>query len=355
MTDAPQTTRPPLAPALGDPHARGDTHTFGDARASDGTGALPSRARNLDAVLALALLLALAAAPPALDVLGVPFWTDVLNRVTILALAAVSLNILVGLGGLASFGHAVYLGIGGYAVGIAADAGLDNGFAQLALALGVSALFALLTGAVALRTRGVHFIMITMAFAQMVYFVMIGLKNYGGDDGLTINGRSVFPGPLDIENKLTLYYASLAALALGALLFARLKGSRFGTVLAASRANERRVAAAGFDPYRYRLAAFAMAGALCGLAGFLNANFANFVTPDLMSWTRSGELLFMVILGGVGAVAGPLLGAAAFVLMEEAFGSWTIYWHFPFGLFLIAVVLFARGGLVGLLTGRRRA
>ena len=313
------------------------------------------RRHNLDAVLTSALLVVLAAAPPALSAMGASFWTDVINRIMILAVAATSLNLLIGLGGLISFGHAVYLGLGGYAVGIAAEHGVGDGFTQLAIAIASSAAFALLTGLVALRTRGVHFIMITMAFAQMVYFVMIGLKTYGGDDGLTINERSRFPAPFDLENRLALYYASLAVLALSTLLYARLRGSRFGLVLLAAKSSERRVRASGFEPYRYRLAAYVIAGALCGVAGFLDANFTSFITPETMGWTRSGELMFMVILGGVGSLAGPLVGAGAFLLIEEALGSVTIYWRFWFGLFLIAVVLFARGGLVGLVTRRSGA
>jgi len=303
-----------------------------------------------DALVAAALMAGLAVAPPLLTAIGSPFWADVLNRIMILAIAATSLNILIGIGGLVSFGHAVFLGIGGYAVGISAEHGIDSGFAHLALAVGVSGLFALLTGLIVLRTRGVHFIMLTMAFAQMVYFVMVGLKTYGGDDGLTINTRSAFPGPLDIESRQTLYYVTLAVLAFTLVVFARLKASRFGLLLSAAKGNERRVAAVGFDPYGYRLAAYVLAGVLCGLAGFLNGNFTNFVTPEMMGWTRSGELMFMVILGGVGTIAGPLVGAASFLVVEEVLGSLTIYWHFWFGLFLIVVVLYARGGLVGLLT-----
>ena len=306
-----------------------------------------------DAGLAVLLLLALAAAPPLLRMAGHPFWPDVLNRIMVTGIAATSLSLLISTAGLISFGHAVFLGLGAYAVGIASDRGVDNGFAQLALAVGGSAAFALLSGLVILRTRGVHFIMITMAFAQMAYFLMVGLKDFGGDDGLSINTRSQFP-LLDLDDRSTLYYVTLACLAVTLLLVGRLRASRFGLVLLAAKGSERRAAASGFDPYRYRLAAYVIAGSMCGLAGFLNANFSDFVTPNVMGWQNSGELMFMVILGGASALAGPLVGAGAFLLIEEVLGSFTIYWHFWFGLFLIGVVLFARGGLVGLLIRTRR-
>ncbi|WP_082655798.1 branched-chain amino acid ABC transporter permease [Aureimonas sp. D3] len=305
-----------------------------------------------DFALALVLIAALAAAPFVLSMLGHDFWTDVALRAMILAIAALSLNALIGLGGLVSLGHAVFLGIGGYAVGMLADADIDNGFVQLAVALCACALFALVTGLIALRTRGVHFIMITLAFAQMVYFTVFGLRQYGGDDGLTINYSSLF-GPLDLGDKTQLYYAVLVVLAAAMLGFSRLRRSDFGLLLKAAKGNERRVQAVGFDPVRYRLAAYVAAGMLCGLAGFLDANFTSFVTPAAMSWTASGELIFIVIVGGVATISGPLVGALVFLLIEEWMGALTVYWHFWFGLFLIAIVLFARNGLVGLLIGRR--
>jgi branched-chain amino acid transport system permease protein len=318
-------------------------------------GIVEASGLDWDAIVVTALLILLTVAPPVLSVAGAVFWIEILNRVIILGLAATSLNLLIGNAGLISFGHAVYLGIGAYAVGISDFYGISNGFIQILLALGISALFGVLTGLVAVRTRGAHFIMITMAFGQMVYFVMIGLKQYGGDDGLTINARSEFPWPIDFENRLIFYYVTLGFLALAIVCMTRLRRSRFGLVLAAAKGNERRVEAVGFSAFRYRLVAYTLGGVVCGLAGFLNANFTNFVTPDVMGWTNSGELMFMVILGGVGTVTGPLIGAGVFLLVEQVFGSLTEYWHFWFGLFLIAVVLYARGGLMGLLLRRRSA
>lgn len=308
-----------------------------------------------DFVAAILLLIALGAAPMLLNVLGHDFWIEVLLRAMILGVAAVSLNFLIGLGGLISLGHAAFLGIGAYSVGILADLDIDNGLVQLLVALAASALFAGVTGLIALRTRGVHFIMITLAFAQMVYFTMIGLRQFGGDDGLTINYSSSFGPMIDLGDRSTLYYLVLGVLALVMLVYARVRNSDFGLLLKAAKGNERRVRAVGFDPYRYRLAAYVGAGMICGLAGFLDANFTSFVTPDIMSWTSSAELIFMVIVGGVATITGPVVGALVFLLLEEFLGALTVYWHFWFGLFLVAVVLFAKGGLVGLIVSEKRS
>jgi branched-chain amino acid transport system permease protein len=308
-----------------------------------------------DVLAGVVILVLLAAAPFLLSTFGHVFWLDVLLRAMILAIAAVSLNFIIGLGGLISLGHAAFLGIGAYSVGILADFDIDNGWLHLFAAVGLSAAFALITGLIALRTRGVHFIMITLAFAQMLYFTMLGLRQFGGDDGLTINYASAFPAPFDLSDKTTLFYVVLVVLAVVMFGFARVRSSDFGLLLQAAKGNERRVAAVGFDPYRYRLVAYIIAGVVCGIAGFLDANFTSFVTPDAMSWTSSAELIFMIIVGGVGTVSGPVVGALLFLLIEEFLGGFTVYWHFWFGLFLIAVVLFAKGGLVGFLSRGRRA
>jgi branched-chain amino acid transport system permease protein len=205
----------------------------------------------------------------------------------------------------------------------------------------------------ALRTRGAHFIMLTLAFGQMAYFTLMSLREFGGDDGLTITGSSVFSGGLDLGSRPVLYFASLGALALASLGFVRIKGSRFGLVLAAANQSEQRVEASGFSVDRYRLAAFVLAAAVCGLAGFLNANLTSFVTPDLTSWKLSAALMFMVVLGGSGTACGPVLGAAAFVLIEQLLGSKTAYWEFWFGAFLIVAVSGGRRGLASLLLGTK--
>lgn len=308
---------------------------------------------GVDGVLTTLMLMGLLLAPPVCLYLGSPFWMDVINRIMILALAAASLSLLISLAGLVSFGHSVFMGIGGYTIGILATHGIENGYIQLIVALVVSALVAFISGLVALRTRGVHFIMITLAFCQMVYFVMVGLREYGGDDGLTINVRSEFSKVLNLDNKMIFFYTTLTLFALSLWLISRIRASRFGLVLNAAKGSERRVAATGFDPFSYRLAVYVIAGTMCGLSGFLMGNFTLFITPDSMSWLRSGELIFMVILGGVGTISGPFIGAVAFVVIEELLGSVTVYWHFWFGLFLVAVVMFARGGIVGVLSRRK--
>jgi branched-chain amino acid transport system permease protein len=215
------------------------------------------------------------------------------------------------------------------------------------VALAASALFALVIGALSLRTRGVYFIMITLAFAQMVYYVAAGLSRYGGDDGLTIHRRSQFDR-LDLSNKPTFYYLCLALLLGGIYFVWRLTNSRFGLVIQGARSNERRMRSIGFPIFRYRLAAFVIAGAMCGLSGALLANQADFVSPAMIYWTRSGDLIVMVVLGGMGSSFGPLLGAVALLVLEEALSGITEYWQIMLGPLLLAVVLFARGGIDGL-------
>ncbi len=282
---------------------------------------------------------------------GQAFYQDLVNRLMILAIAALSLNLMLGYGGMISFGHAAYLGIGAYCVGIPAYYEVYNGFVHLPLAIGAAALFALLTGLICLRTTGVYFIMITMAFAQMLFYALVSIEEYGGDDGLVIEVRSEFPN-LNLEDNLVLYYATLACLVICLYVLRRIIYSRFGMVMAGVKGNERRMQAMGFHTFRYRLTCYVISGAMCGLAGALLGNFTNFISPEMMDWTRSGELIFMVVLGGAGSWFGPVLGAAAFLLLEEVLSGITIYWQLIFGLFLIAVVLFARGGIDGLLGSR---
>lgn len=297
-------------------------------------------------------LLSLALVPVAMLFTGQVFYQDLVNRLMILAIAALSLNLILGHGGMISFGHAAYLGIGAYCVGIPAYYGIYNGWLHFSLAIALSAVFALLTGAVCLRTAGVYFIMITMAFAQMIFFAFVSLEEYGGDDGLVIEVRSQFTGLVDIENNLILYYVTFVSLLLCLYVVHRVVHSRFGMVIAGARSNERRMQAIGFPTYRYRLMCYVIAGAICGFAGALLGNFTNFISPEMMDWTRSGELIFMVVLGGTGSVFGPLLGAAAFLLLEEFLSGITIYWQLLFGVLLLLVVLFGRGGIAGLLGAR---
>jgi branched-chain amino acid transport system permease protein len=277
------------------------------------------------------------------------FILTLFTRIIILAMAAVSLNLIIGFGGMMSFGHAAYLGIGGYAVGILAFEGVPSGFVQWPVALAASALFALVIGALSLRTRGVYFIMITLAFAQMAYYVIAGLARYGGDDGLTIQKRSEFIAPLNLADKTQFYYLCLALLFASLYLVWRLVNSRFGMVIQGARSNDTRMRAIGFPTYRYKLFCFVIAGTLCGLSGALLANHTDFVSPAMMYWTRSGDLIIMVVLGGMGSVIGPVFGAVALLVLEEVLSGITEYWQIILGPLLLLVVLFARGGIDGLL------
>lgn len=300
-----------------------------------------------------ALLLLLGLVPLLTSWMGDSFYTGLLSRILILAIAALSLNLLIGYGGMTSFGHAAYIGIGAYCVGIPAYYDLYSGWLHFPLAVAVSALFALVTGAVCLRTRGVHFIMITLAFAQMAYFLFVSLEEYGGDDGLLIYNRSEFSGLFDISGNFNLYILCYLSLLAALYLVHRIVNSRFGMVLRGSKGNDARMRAIGFNTYAYRLAAYVISGAICGFAGALLGNFTNFISPEMMAWSRSGELMFMVILGGTGTLLGPVIGAFAFLALEELLSGFTVYWQLIFGILLILVVLYMKRGIVSVL-GRGR-
>jgi len=301
-----------------------------------------------NAVIA-AVVIALALVPVYAWFVGNSFVLTLSTRIVILALAAVSLNLILGYGGMVSFGHAAYLGVGGYVVGILAKEGVTSGFVQWPLALAVSALFALIVGALCLRTRGVYFIMITLAFSQMIYYIAVGLDRYGADDGLTIYKRSEFAGLINLSNKVAFYYLCLVLLLAAIWLVWRLVSSRFGMAVQGARSNERRMRAIGFPTFRYRLVCFVIAGMMCGLAGALLANHTDFISPAVMHWTRSGDLIVMVVLGGMGSLFGPLVGAVALLVLEEALSGITEYWQIIIGPLFLLVVLFARGGIDGLL------
>ena len=304
---------------------------------------------NLRTTVGLLLLLALVLLPVYVELTGSRFLLTLFTRIVILALAAVSLNLILGYGGMMSFGHAAYLGIGGYAVGMLAFEGITSGFVQWPVALLVSAFFAFVIGALSLRTRGVYFIMITLAFAQMAYYIVAGLARYGGDDGLTIEKRSQFIAPINLSNKVQFYYICLVLLCGAIYLVSRLVNSRFGMALQGARSNDTRMRAIGFPTYHYKLIGFVIAGTLCGLAGALLANHTDFVSPAMMYWTRSGDLIIMVVLGGMGSTFGPLFGAVALLVLEEVLSGITEHWQIILGPLLLLVVLFARGGIDGLL------
>ncbi len=299
----------------------------------------------------MVLLILLAAVPAVANAADMGFATSLVTRIMIYAIAALSLDLILGYGAMVSFGHAAFVGIGAYAVGIASAHDLWDATATFPIAILAAGLFALATGAISLRTRGVYFIMITLAFGQMAYFTASSLSDYGGDDGLTMWGRSEILGTTPFEDDTAFYYVVLGCLA-GCFLFARaVVGSRFGRVIAGVRESRLRMQAVGFNPYAYQLVAYVVAGMMAGLAGALMANQTEFVSPSTMSWQRSGDLIIMVVLGGIGTLHGAVLGAIVYLTLEEVLSHVTEHWRVIFGPLLILMVLYARGGL-GRLLGR---
>ena len=297
---------------------------------------------NTIVVLICALL------PVFAPMIGQEFFIDVFARTMIWAIAAISLNFIMGYGGMVSFGHAVYFGVGGYAVGILAFHGVENAYIQWSVGLIASAFFALIFGIICLRTKGVYFIMITLAFAQMMYFLSLSVDAYGSDDGLPIDARSDFGlSFFDLNDSLTFYYLIFFLMMGCVYLIRRLVRSRFGMVLRGSMSNDDRMHSIGYPTYGYKLTAFVIAGVMCGLSGILSANFEDFVSPDMLFWPRSGELIFMVVLGGLGTIFGPVGGSLLYWILAEVLSSITETWHLIFGPFLIIVILFASGGLEG--------
>lgn len=289
------------------------------------------------------LFLVLAAVPFVAQWLGEPFYVTLGARILIYALAALALNLVLGFAGLVSFGHAMFLGLGCYAVGILSFYGIGNGWVQLAVCIGVCALVALVVGTVCLRTSGIGFIMITLAFAQMFYFLAVSLREYGGDDGLNIYDASAF-GLFDLGGSQPVYWAAWALLLAASLAMLRLRRSPFGMILRATHANPRRVDALGYSVFGVRLAAYVASGVLTGIAGLLLANLTAFASPSYMSWPVSGELIVMVVIGGLGNVLGPIFGAVAYLLLEEAFKSVTQHWMLLMGPVVVVIAMLARGG-----------
>jgi len=303
------------------------------------------------AVVAVAGVTALALVPLAAGALGSAFYVTLVGRIMIWAIAALALNLILGYGGMVSFGHAAYIGVVVYTVAILSAHGVDSGYVQWPLAVALAAGVATVVGTISLRTSGVYFIMITLAFAQMLYFLGVSLKTYGGDDGMTLPGRSRLPGLVDLEGTTTLYYVILAVLVVLHLGLRRLVASRLGAVIQGVASNERRMRALGFDTFRFKLAAFVISGVMCAVAGILLVNFTRYASPAFMHWTRSGDLLVMVIFGGMGTVLGPVLGAFAFLLLEEVLKGYTEYWPVLLGPLLVLVVLGGKRGIHGLVLG----
>ncbi|MFC5605611.1 branched-chain amino acid ABC transporter permease [Variovorax soli] len=298
----------------------------------------------------LALLVLLPTIAHALDA---DFYIGVATRILIFALAATSLNLILGFGGMVSFGHAAFVGVGAYTVGVLMQGGVDSAWIAWPAAFVLGGAFAFVIGLVSLRTQGVYFIMITLAFAQMLFYLAVSLKAWGGEDGLSLAARSRLGLGLDLGDDRQFYYVALLLFVAAFIAIQRLLNARFGHVLQGIRENEVRMAAIGFPVFRYKLAAFTLAGAIAGVAGALLANQGGFVSPAMLQWSQSGMLLVMVILGGVGHLFGGLAGAAAFLLVEEVLVGYTVYWQFGLGAVLLAVVLLAPSGLMSL--ARRRA
>jgi branched-chain amino acid transport system permease protein len=272
-------------------------------------------------------------------------WIEIGSRVLVYALAAASLDLLVGYAGMVSFGHAAFLLCGGYAVGILAREEIVSGFVQWSVAIAASAVLAVGIGALALRTGGIYFILLTLAFSQTLFYVFTGLSVYGGDEGLQVYPRSEFFGLIDLNDPDTMYLVVLAVVTCGYLLLQRVVSSPFGLVLQGCRRNENRMRALGYETFRYKLMAFVIAGAVCGLAGALLANVTGFVSPEYGSWQRSGELLVMVILGGMGTLSGPLVGAVALIGLETAISEQTDHWPLILGPILVLVAIWLPNGL----------
>jgi branched-chain amino acid transport system permease protein len=313
----------------------------------------------------LAVFLLLLAFPLAMQAMDSLFYVSLASRILIYAIAATSLNLALGYGGMVSFGHAAFFGAGAYTVGILAAEGVSSLWIAWPAAMAVAALAALFIGAVSLRTRGVYFIMITLAFAQMVYYLFVSLKTYGGEDGLPVRGRSGPGFGLSLSGDLAWYYVVLAIFAVLLYALHRLSRSRFGRVIEAIRENETRAEAIGFPVYRYQLACFVLSGAAAGLAGALIANQSGYVSPSLLHWIQSGTLMIMVILGGVGTLWGGALGAAALLGLEHLIADYRFTWlarlvpnyqdhaGLAVGIVLLAIVLLAPQGLAGFFARRR--
>lgn len=302
--------------------------------------------RTASILWTLALLAALALFPLVAPALGLDFYISFVRRVLIYALAATSLNLILGYGGMVALGHAAFFGAGAYAVGILAMSGVTSALVSWPVAMLLAALLAFITGAISLRTRGVYFIMITLAFAQMFYFLATGLEGFGGDDGMSLFAGSDF-GLFRLDTPLALYYTAFGVLLLALAALRRLVQAPFGMVLRGCQANERRMRALGFATLRYRLAAYVLSAMVCGVAGVLLANLTLYVSPSYLAWTTSGELIVMVALGGLGTVVGPLAGALAFLLLEEGLKLLTDHWMLVMGLLIVGVVLVSRRGLYG--------
>ncbi len=299
--------------------------------------------------IALGLLLAIALVVP---LLGQPYYTRLVARMAIFGIAALSLDLLVGYAGLVSFGHAAFFGIGVYCAGLLPMLGVQQVWVIVPVAMLVAGLYGALSGLISLRASGLYFIFITLAFAEIVFYIAQGLRMLGGDDGFRLPAPTLLPGGASLANPVVLAYTMLGALVLAVWFARRLSESHFGQVVVAARDNETRLRAMGLSAYPYRLVLYTIASALCALAGVGFANLVEYASPASMSWIVSGEFLFMVILGSAATIIGPVLGAVVFVGLEQILSALTEHWLFWLGIILVLRVLLLRQGLYGLLTGR---
>ena len=305
-------------------------------------------------IVAVLVFLGLLALPWGMGLIGQEFYVSFAGRVLIMALAATSLNLVIGFGGMVSFGHAAFFGAGAYCVAVLAESGVTSAWLAWPAAIGVAGALAVLVGAISLRTRGVYFIMITLAFAQMVFYLVVSLKTWGGDDGLPLLQRSTF-GSFNLKDDNTFYFVVLAILSGVLFMLDRIAHSRFGRVIQSIRENEVRMEALGYPVFSFKLVCFALGGALAGLAGALMANQAGLASPNLLHWMQSGILMVMIVIGGVGSVFGGVVGAVLLLVCEEVFVEITPHWQIGLGGILLAVVLWAPLGIAGLFGwGRNR-
>lgn len=299
------------------------------------------------------LFVLLAALPFVAQALNEPFYVTFFARVLIYALAACALNIVLGFAGLVSFGHALFIGLGCYAVAILTHYGISNGWIQLAVCIAVCIVVAVLVGSICLRTSGIGFIMITLAFSQMFYFLMVSLTPFGGDEGLNIYESSNF-GLFELSGSTEVYWATWGLLLALTLFLNRLRTSPFGMVLQATHINPRRVNAFGYSVFRVQLSAYVLSGVITGLAGFLLANLTAFAVPNYIAWHLSGELIVMIVIGGIGLVTGPIFGAIVFLLLEELLKGWTTHWMLYMGPIIVVIALAGRNQFAWLKSVLRR-
>jgi branched-chain amino acid transport system permease protein len=309
-------------------------------------------AHRLHARIAIVAVVMLCLLPWLLHSVGQDYYISFATRVLVFALAATSLNLVVGFGGMVSFAHAAFFGAGSYAVAILMEYGVSSLWISFPVAILAGAGIAALVGALSLRTRGVYFIMITLAFAQMAFYLVVSLKGLGGDDGMTLPSRSTIAGTASLKSDAVLYFAALTCLAAGLWVVHRLINSPLGRALQGARENELRMQALGYPVFHVRLIAFIVSGGIAGLAGALLANQGGLASPNILYWHQSGMLLVMVIAGGVGSLYGGVAGAAALLLCEELFVGITLYGQLAIGILLLLLVLFAPRGIAGLFARR---